>query len=161
MVIRGSGTITSSPWLEYSNAIATINIFASQIHITTANFSGCSFVTHVTLPYDTQEIGAYAFRDCTCLASISLPYSLIRIGRAAFKGCTSLSSVILPDSLTNISAETFKDCISLSSVSIPKSVTNIYSQAFKGCALTSVTVSRNCKVHESAFDEGVTINYYD
>ena len=161
LVIRGSGTITSSPWLEYSNAIATINIFASQIHITTANFSGCSFVTHVTLPYDTQEIGAYAFRDCTCLASISLPYSLIRIGRAAFKGCTSLSSVILPDSLTNISAETFKDCISLSSVSIPKSVTNIYSQAFKGCALTSVTVSRNCKVHESAFDEGVTINYYD
>ncbi len=100
LVIRGSGTITSSPWLEYSNAIATINIFASQIHITTANFSGCSFVTHVTLPYDTQEIGAYAFRDCTCLASISLPYSLIRIGRAAFKGCTSLSSVILPDSLT-------------------------------------------------------------
>ena len=161
LVIRGSGTITSSPWLEYSNAIATINIFASQIHITTANFSGCSFVTHVTLPYDTQEIGAYAFRDCTCLASISLPYSLIRIGRAAFKGCTSLSSVILPDSLTSISAETFKDCISLSSVSIPKSVTNIYSQAFKGCALTSVTVSRNCKVHESAFDEGVTINYYD
>ena len=161
LVIRGSGTITSSPWLEYSNAIATINIFASQIHITTANFSGCSFVTHVTLPYDTQEIGAYAFRDCTCLASISLPYSLIRIGRAAFKGCTSLSSVILPDSLTSISAETFKDCISLSSVSIPKSVTNIYSQAFKGCALTSVTVSRNCKVHESAFDDGVTINYYD
>ena len=161
LVIRGSGTITSSPWLEYSNAIATINIFASQIHITTANFSGCSFVTHVTLPYDTQEIGAYAFRDCTCLASISLPYSLIRIGRAAFKGCTSLSSVILPDSLTSISAETFKDCISLSSVSIPKSVTNIYSQAFKGCALTSVTVSRNCKVHENAFDDGVTINYYD
>ena len=161
LVIRGSGTITSSPWLEYSNAIATINIFASQIHITTANFSGCSFVTHVTLPYDTQEIGAYAFRDCTCLASISLPYSLIRIGRAAFKGCTSLSSVILPDSLTSISAETFKDCISLSSVSIPKSVTNIYSQAFKGCALTSVTLSRDCKVHESAFDEGVTINYYD
>ena len=161
LVIRGSGTITSSPWLEYSNAIATINIFASQIHITTANFSGCSFVTHVTLPYDTQEIGAYAFRDCTCLASISLPYSLIRIGRAAFKGCTSLSSVILPDSLTSISAETFKDCISLSSVSIPKSVTNIYSQAFKGCALTSVTVSRNCKVYESAFNEGVTINYYD
>ena len=161
LVICGSGTITSSPWLEYSNAIANINIFASQIYITTASFSGCSFVTHINLPYDTQAVGAYAFRDCTNLASISLPYSLTRIGRAAFKGCTSLSSVIFPDFLTSISAETFKDCISLSSVSIPKSVTNIYSQAFKGCALTSVTVSRNCKVHGSAFDKDVTINYYD
>ena len=162
LVIRGSGTITSSPWLEYSNFITNINIFASQIYIMTESFSGCSFVTHINLPYDTQAIGAYAFRDCTNLAFISFPYSLItRVGRAAFKGCTSLSSAILPDSLTSISAETFKDCISLSSVSIPKSVTNIYSQAFKGCALTSVTVSRNCKVHESAFDEGVTINYYD
>ena len=162
LVIRGSGTITSSPWLEYSNFITNINIFASQIYIMTESFSGCSFVTHINLPYDTQAIGAYAFRDCTNLAFISFPYSLItRVGRAAFKGCTSLSSAILPDSLTSISAETFKDCISLSSVSIPKSVTNIYSQAFKGCALTSVTVSRNCKVYESAFDEGVTINYYD
>ena len=162
LVIRGSGTITSSPWLEYSNFITNINIFASQIYIMTESFSGCSFVTHINLPYDTQAIGAYAFRDCTNLAFISFPYSLItRVGRAAFKGCTSLSSAILPDSLTSISAETFKDCISLSSVSIPKSVTNIYSQAFKGCALTSVTVSRNCKVHESAFDKGVTINYYD
>ena len=162
LVIRGSGTITSSPWLEYSNFITNINIFASQIYIMTESFSGCSFVTHINLPYDTQAIGAYAFRDCTNLAFISFPYSLItRVGRAAFKGCTSLSSAILPDSLTSISAETFKDCISLSSVSIPKSVTNIYSQAFKGCALTSVTVSRNCKVHENAFDKGVTINYYD
>lgn len=40
-------------------------------------------------------------------------------------------------------------------------MTSIRNGAFSGCALTSVTVSRNCKVYESAFDEGVTINYYD
>ena len=68
---------------------------------------------------------------------------------------------MVPDGVFYIGNYAFNDCSSLSSVSIPGSVQRIYQGAFSNCALTSVTVSRDCKVHESAFDEGVTINYYD
>ena len=79
----------------------------------------------------------------------------------AFANCTALKSIQFPVSLSQIGAWAFSNCEKLSSVKIPESVTSISNGAFSGCALTSVTVSRNCKVHESAFDEGVTINYYD
>ena len=83
------------------------------------------------------------------------------ISASAFRTYTHLTSVKLPDSVAYIGNQAFKFCVELSSVKIPESVTSISNGAFSGCALTSVTVSRNCKVHESAFDEGVTINYYD
>ena len=68
---------------------------------------------------------------------------------------------MVPDGVFYIGNYAFNDCSSLSSVSIPGSVQRIYQGAFSNCALTSVTLSRDCKVHESAFDKGVTINYYD
>ena len=82
-------------------------------------------------------------------------------GSYSFYCCVSLTTVTIPDGVFYIGECAFGNCSSLSSVSIPDSVLKIYRGAFSNCALTSVTLSRDCKVHESAFDEGVTINYYD
>ena len=138
LTIRGSGAITGTPWKELADRVTAIDLKASV-----------------------PTIPPYCFARFTSLTSVTLPEGLQTIGSYSFFASDSLTSVVVPDGVTAIGNYAFNDCSSLSSVSIPGSVQRIYQGAFSNCALTSVTVSRNCKVHESAFDEGVTINYYD
>ena len=138
LTIRGSGAITGTPWKELTDRVTAIDLKASV-----------------------PTIPPYCFARFTSLTSVTLPEGLQTIGSYSFFASDSLTSVVVPDGVTAIGNYAFNDCSSLSSVSIPDSVLKIYRGAFDNCALTSVTVSRDCKVHESAFDEGVTINYYD
>ena len=138
LTIQGSGTITSTPWEKLADRVTAIDLQASV-----------------------PTIPPYCFTRFTNLTSVTLPEGLQIFGSYSFYGCVSLTTVTIPDGVFYIGNRAFGNCSSLSSVSIPESVTSIRNGAFSGCALTSVTVSRNCKVHESAFDEGVTINYYD
>ena len=138
LTIQGSGTITGTPWEKLADRVTAIDLQASVPTIPPYCFTRFTSLTSVTLPEGLQIFGSYSFYCCVSLTTVTIPDGVFYIGNCAFGNCTSLSSV-----------------------SIPESVTSIRNGAFSGCALTSVTVSRNCKVHESAFDEGVTINYYD
>ena len=138
LTIQGSGTITGTPWEKLADRVTAIDLQASVPTIPPYCFTRFTSLTSVTLPEGLQIFGSYSFYCCVSLTTVTIPDGVFYIGNRAFGNCSSLSSV-----------------------SIPESVTSIRNGAFSGCALTSVTVSRNCKVHESAFDEGVTINYYD
>ena len=138
LTIQGSGTITSTPWEKLADRVTAIDLQASVPTIPPYCFTRFTSLTSVTLPEGLQIFGSYSFYCCVSLTTVTIPDGVFYIGNRAFGNCSSLSSV-----------------------SIPESVTSIRNGAFSGCALTSVTVSRNCKVYESAFDEGVTINYYD
>ena len=138
LTIQGSGTITGTPWEKLADRVTAIDLQASVPTIPPYCFTRFTSLTSVTLPEGLQIFGSYSFYCCVSLTTVTIPDGVFYIGNCAFGNCTSLSSV-----------------------SIPESVTSIRNGAFSGCALTSVTLSRDCKVHESAFDEGVTINYYD
>ena len=138
LTIQGSGTITGTPWEKLADRVTAIDLQASVPTIPPYCFTRFTSLTSVTLPEGLQIFGSYSFYCCVSLTTVTIPDGVFYIGNCAFGNCSSLSSV-----------------------SIPESVTSIRNGAFSGCALTSVTLSRDCKVHESAFDEGVTINYYD
>ena len=138
LTIQGSGTITGTPWEKLADRVTAIDLQASVPTIPPYCFTRLTSLTSVTLPEGLQIFGSYSFYCCVSLTTVTIPDGVFYIGNRAFGNCSSLSSV-----------------------SIPESVTSIRNGAFSGCALTSVTLSRDCKVHESAFDEGVTINYYD
>ena len=138
LTIQGSGTITGTPWEKLADRVTAIDLQASVPTIPPYCFTRFTSLTSVTLPEGLQIFGSYSFYCCVSLTTVTIPDGVFYIGNCAFGNCSSLSSV-----------------------SIPGSVLKIYRGAFDNCALTSVTLSRDCKVHESAFDEGVTINYYD
>ena len=107
-----------------------------------ASFSGCTYLTSITIPNSVTTIGDSAFWGCTYLTNITIPNSVTSIGRASFSGCTSLTSITVPNSVTSIGLGAFKGCTSLTNITIPNSVTSIGWGAFNGCtSLTRFAVS--------------------
>lgn len=108
-------------------------------------FSGCMFLTDITIPNSVTSIERGAFNSCRGLTSISIGDSVRSIGGGesygAFASCTSLSSIIIPNSVTSIERYAFYDCRSLNSINIPDSVTSLGDYAFSGCTnLNEVTI---------------------
>ena len=137
LTIRGSGTITGTPWTEFADRVTSIDLQASV-----------------------PTIPPYCFTQFTSLTSVTLPEGLQTIGSYSFYCCVSLTFVSVPDGVTAIGNYAFGNCNSLSSVSIPDSVHKIYRGAFNHCSLTSVTLSRDCVCETDAFGAGVTIHHY-
>ena len=160
VVKDGVTSISASAFRTYTH-LTSVKLPDSVAYIGNQAFKFCVELSSITLPSSTKSVRIETFCRCSKLASVTLPYGVTMIESRAFANCTALESIQFPVSLSQIGAWAFSNCEKLSSVKIPESVTSISNGAFSGCALTSVTVSRNCKVHESAFDEGVTINYYD
>ena len=156
----GVTSISASAFRTYTH-LTSVKLPDSVAYIGNQAFKFCVELSSITLPSSMKSIKVETFCRCSKLASVNLQYGITMIESRAFANCTALESIQLPVSLSQIGAWAFSNCEKLSSVKIPESVTSISNGAFSGCALTSVTVSRDCKVHESAFDEGVTINYYD
>ena len=156
----GVTSISASAFRTYTH-LTSVKLPDSVAYIGNQAFKFCVELSSITLPSSTKSVRIETFCRCSKLASVTLPYGVTMIESRAFANCTALESIQFPVSLSQIGAWAFSNCEKLSSVKIPESVTSISNGAFSGCALTSVTLSRDCKVHESAFDEGVTINYYN
>ncbi len=75
-----------------------------------------------------------AFSGCDWITSITIPEGVASIGESAFAGCTNLLNVTLPSTLTNISDNVFYYCTGLTSIIIPEGVTNIGYHTFYGCS---------------------------
>ena len=76
-------------------------------------FSGCSYLTSVSIPNSVTSIGVSAFSGCSCLASVTIPNSVTSIGNGAFYGCSGLTSVSIPNSVTKIGWSAFSYCTAL------------------------------------------------
>ena len=161
LVVKDGVTSISASAFNTCHHLTSVKLPDSVAYIGNQAFKFCVELSSITLPSSMKSIKVETFCRCSKLASVNLQYGITLIESRAFANCTALESIQFPVSLSQIGAWAFSNCEKLSSVKIPESVTSISNGAFSGCALTSVTVSRNCKVHESAFDEGVTINYYD
>ena len=112
--------------------IETIEILADVISIGDYAFQGCSKLTEVKLPEDSnlETIGDYAFQGCGSLKSIDLS-KLKKIGVSAFSG-TKITELRL-DSVETIGAGAFQNCNSLTKVWLPSTLTSIGDNAFAGC----------------------------
>ena len=161
LVVKDGVTSISASAFNTCQHLTSVKLPDSVAYIGNQAFKFCVELSSITLPSSTKSVRIETFCRCSKLASVTLPYGVTMIESRAFANCTALESIQFPVSLSQIGAWAFSNCEKLSSVKIPESVTIISNGAFSGCALTSVTLSRDCKVHESAFDEGVTINYYD
>ena len=129
-------------------------------------FSGCYYMTSVTIPNGVTEIGDRAFGYCQGLTSINIPASVTSIGEKAFGGCNHLTSITVEsdneyyDSRNNCNAIIRKSDNQLlrgsnSTTVIPYGVTSIANGAFYGCdGLTTVTIpSSVTSIDAFAFQE--------
>ena len=143
LFITGSGPMPDYeqkddvPWQQYRDQIKSVHILKG---ITT--------------------VGKVAFSGCQQLENVELPESLIKIKASSFCACKGLEKIVLPESLRWIGAHAFDGCVALAEVNIPESVTTIDGAAFRKTALNEITVAKNCKIGNNAFDSGVTISYY-
>ena len=115
------------------------NVTYSVTSIGDKAFSGCRWLTSITIPNSVTSIEEYAFCNCTFLTNITIPNSVTSIGDDAFRGCTGLTSITIPNSVTSIGNYAFSGCRWLTSVTIGNSVTSIEKYAFYRCTgLTSI-----------------------
>ena len=106
------------------------------------------FVIPESFKYDYDNfkvtgINNSAFSGCTYLTSITIPNLVTTIGNFAFSGCSELTNVNIPNGVTSIGMYAFHYCKKMKSVTIPKKITKIGSHAFDVCDnLTSVTIEK-------------------
>ena len=90
-------------------------------------------------------IGASAFSGCTFLSTITIPANVTTIGASAFSGCTALSTVTFENesNLSALNDNVFRKCI-ITNIRIPAKVATISSTAFAYCnALQTVSFEEN------------------
>lgn len=114
------------------NSVTSIGVYA---------FSGCKWLSSITLPNSVTSIGAAAFMNCTGLVSVIIPNSVTFIDHSVFQGCTSLTSIVIPNGVPSIGESTFSFCTSLASITIPNTVLSLGRWSFCNCtSLASITI---------------------
>lgn len=95
-------------------------------------FEGCTKLSELTLPEETEIIGIRAFYKCKELKNVQIPETVARIGEQAFYFC-KLEELQLPEGLQELGDKAFFKCNGLKSVLIPESVQKIGEGVFHGC----------------------------
>jgi hypothetical protein len=126
-------------------------------------FSGCSWLTDITLPDSLTHIGQNAF-DSSGLTGVALPNSVYSIGKGAFASCANLSSIAIPNGVTRIENFVFFDCEALTNVVLGSSVAYLGDDAFGFCnSLESVYCLGNAPAvadNEFTFESSYPTLYY-
>ncbi len=79
-------------------------------------FSGCEYISSITIPQTVKSIGDYAFENCTGLKKVWLPDQIREMKEGLFFGCTNLETVNIPENVYFIDSYVFKGCIGLKSI---------------------------------------------
>ena len=120
LIIEGTGEITSNPWRDFKGTITKVTLSAGVTGTKSYAFEGCSSLTTVNIPENSQliNIETAMFQNCSSLASITIPMSVTSIGNYAFDGCSSLASITIPESVAEIANYAFRNCGGLTSITI-------------------------------------------
>ena len=111
-VFYNNSAITSFDELQYFTNLTSIEANA---------FSGCSYMTSITIPNNVTTIATMAFSGCYSLTSINIPTSVTTLEGQAFNNCTGLTSMFIPASVTEIpitSTSPFSGCSGLESITV-------------------------------------------
>jgi len=90
-------------------AITSFTFPNSMTVIPNGMFSGCKFLTTISIPNHITEIGDKAFSD-SWLESITIPNSVTKIGEASFSSCPNLQEVYFGKNTTSIGFMAFSAC---------------------------------------------------
>lgn len=141
--------------------VEKVNIPSTLSHIGEGMFSGCAYLTDVTLT-NNKNVSPYMFENCTSLEGIdltgitSIPEGLLSgcssllwdteynngliydqnttyIGKYAFKGCSALDQFILNNALQTIDEGAFQGCKGIEYMTIPRETTTINPNGWIGC----------------------------
>jgi hypothetical protein len=123
----------------------------SVLSIGSCAFSGCVYLTAVTIGNNVTVIDDGAFDGCIELKKVIIPNKVKTVGWYAFHFCFNLTTVIIGNSVTEIGECAFFDCSSLTKITIPKSVTEIGEEAFYACE-SLVSVKFEGKIPSDKFD---------
>lgn len=143
--------------------ITQVTIPDSVTSIGFGAFSGCNWLTSLTIPFINNYLGymfgASSYSDNSSFIPGSLKTIIVTGGTSiasdAFSGCSGLTSITLPNGLTSIEGSAFSGCSGLTSITIPNSVISIGSSAFSGCSgLTSITIPNGLTNIESSVFSG-------
>lgn len=132
-------------------------------------FSGCTYLTSVTIPNSIITIGSYAFYNCSSLTAVTIPNSVVTIGSSAFSNCSSLNKTNYIGDLSSWCKIKFSSIIAnpiyyshnlyindqeITELVIPNDVDTISNYAFERCyALTSITIPNTvAHIEKYAFD---------
>ncbi len=107
-------------------------------------FIGNDAMESLTLGYDVEEIGEFAFQNCVNLKKVVANEALGVISAGAFKGCVSLEAIDLSETTTaTIGYEAFSDCVALKDVKFCETLSEIGEYAFQGTSIKSVELFKN------------------
>ena len=103
-------------------------------------FSGCPYLTRISLPEGLQTIGDEAFRGCIGLEEITLPSTVTNLGRAVFEECVGLFRADFSQSnLETLPSGTFYRCVSLWELALPATLTDASGMKVTNRALVNGT----------------------
>ena len=124
----GANAFSSCRYLTRAEVTST-----NRIHFGAGVFSGCAFLSDITLPETLEEIPPWTFASCNSLRAVNLPLSVTGIGVFAFGFDFSLGEVHLPVHLSKIGPMAFYNCISLTNVVFSGTIQEIEDRAFENC----------------------------
>ncbi len=113
-------------------------------------------VTYLGTTYTVTSIGKGAFSGCYYLTKVTIPNTVTSIGDQAFNMCQGLTTVIIPNSVTSIGSSAFSGC-NLTSLEIPSSVTSMGWRAFADCTVEQLTVSCNIPSADGSLFENLSV----
>ncbi|MBR1939739.1 MAG: leucine-rich repeat protein [Bacteroidaceae bacterium] len=138
---------------KYINTFDELMYFSGLTSL--AGFSGCTYLTSVTIPKQVTAIGDDAFYGCSSLADIRISDNITSIGNNAFWFCSSLKNVLLPETVVEIGEHAFYRCENLESFNLPSGITKISNGTFDRCLnLSGIAIpDRVTEIGSLAFNE--------
>lgn len=155
LVISGTGSVTSAPWLStvngvsYKNAVTAV-VVEEGITSLQKGFQGCANLASITMAASVTDLWTYVFQSNALIKTAGpvgggYDYEFAwtdTIAKGAFKYIGSLESVVIPDTVTAIGQSAFHGC-KLPSVTLPDGLLSIGDSAFSSTGLTSITLPEN------------------
>ncbi len=140
---------------SYKGELKEIVIPEGVSLIEPAAFIGNKNLEVITLGFDVEEIGEYAFQNCINLKEVVVNDAMGVVDAGAFKGCKSLKSIDFSNAtVATIGYEAFSGCTALAEIKLCETLSDIGDYAFADTNIKSLDFMKNV----SAFGTNALLN---